>query len=50
MVEARKANSRLTAMLEQERTLRTVMENSHSWRLTRPLRALFALFGRAPRD
>jgi O-antigen biosynthesis protein len=50
MVEARKANSRLTAMLEQERTLRTVMENSPSWRLTRPLRALFALFGRAARD
>jgi hypothetical protein len=44
LVEARKGNARLTAMIEQERMLRAVLENSYSWQLTRPLRAVIALF------
>lgn len=44
LLEARKANSRSTALLEQERTLRAVMENSSSWQLTKPLRAMIAVF------
>jgi len=50
LVEARKANARITALLEQERMLRVLMENSPSWRLTKPLRALFALFRRDMRS
>ncbi len=44
LLEARKANARSTALWEQERTLRAVMENSFSWQLTKPLRAVIALF------
>jgi Methyltransferase domain len=50
LVEARKAYSRLTAIVEQERMLRAMLENSHSWRLTKPLRTLFGLFRRHARD
>jgi methyltransferase family protein len=50
LLEARKANSRITAMLEQERVLRTMMENSLPWRLTKPLRALISLLRPDARD
>ncbi|HEY3457596.1 MAG TPA: class I SAM-dependent methyltransferase [Bryobacteraceae bacterium] len=50
LVEARKANARITALMEQERMLRIVMENSYLWRLTKPLRVLFALFRRDVRS
>lgn len=50
LLEARKANSRITAVVEQERTLRVVMENSLSWQLTRPLRAVMALLRPDARD
>ena len=50
MVEARKANARLTAMVEQEKMLRVVMENSRSWQFTKPLRALFQIFRGGARD
>ncbi len=50
LVEARKANARITALMEQERMLRILMENSHSWRLTKPLRVFFALFRRNVRS
>ena len=50
LVEARKANARITALMEQERMLRVLMENSPSWRLTKPLRVLFALFRRDVRS
>lgn len=50
MVEARKANARLTAMVEQEKMLRMVMENSRSWQFTKPLRALFQIFRGGARD
>jgi hypothetical protein len=49
-IEARKAYSRLNAIVEQERMLRAMLENSHSWRLTKPLRTLFSLFRRNTRD
>jgi chromosome segregation ATPase len=44
LVEARKATSRAIALLEQEKMFRAAMENSPSWQLTKPLRALLALF------
>ena len=50
LLEARKANARITALMEQERMLRILMENSYSWRLTKPLRVFSALFRRNVRS
>jgi O-antigen biosynthesis protein len=50
LLEARKANSRISAVVEQERVLRTMMENSLPWRLTKPLRALISLLRPDARD
>ncbi|MGH9694744.1 MAG: hypothetical protein ACRD5Z_11410 [Bryobacteraceae bacterium] len=50
LLEARKANSRISAAVEQERVLRTMMENSLPWRLTKPLRALISLLRPDARD
>jgi len=50
LLEARKVNARISAVIEQEKMLRAVMENSLSWQLTRPLRAVIALFRPDARD
>jgi len=43
--ELRKLNARMAAALEEERTQRIQMEESGSWQLTKPIRAVTDLFG-----
>jgi len=50
LLEARKVNARISAVIEQEKMLRAVMENSLSWQLTKPLRAVITLFRPDARD
>ena len=45
LVELRKLNARMAAALEQERSVRTGMQDSSSWQLTKPFRAVGDLFG-----
>jgi chromosome segregation ATPase len=43
--ELRKLNTRMAAALEEERSMRIQMEESGSWQLTKPIRAVGDLFG-----
>jgi hypothetical protein len=43
--ELRKLNARMAAALEEERALRIQMQESGSWQLTKPIRAVGELFG-----
>jgi hypothetical protein len=43
--ELRKLNARMAAALEEERTARIQMQESGSWQLTKPIRAVGDLFG-----
>jgi hypothetical protein len=45
LTELRKLNARLAAALEEERSTRAVMQDSSSWQLTKPFRAVGDLFG-----
>jgi hypothetical protein len=43
--ELRKLNARMAAALEEERSMRIQMQESGSWQLTKPIRAVGELFG-----
>jgi hypothetical protein len=43
--ELRKLNARMAAALEEERSARIQMQESGSWQLTKPIRAVGDLFG-----
>ena len=45
LTETRKLNARLASSLEEERNIRVHMQESGSWQLTKPLRAVGGLFG-----
>jgi hypothetical protein len=45
LIELRKINARMAAALEQERAARANMQDSSSWQLTKPFRAVGELFG-----
>jgi len=45
LMELRKLNARMAAALEQERSARIQMQESGSWQLTKPIRAVGDLFG-----
>jgi hypothetical protein len=45
LVDLRKLNARMAAALDQERHARSTMEESSSWQLTKPLRAVTDIFG-----
>lgn len=50
LLEARKANSRLAATLDQERLRRAMMESTRSWQMTKPLRNVADLFKSSPKS
>jgi hypothetical protein len=45
LTELRKLNARMAAALEEERSTRVTMQDSSSWQLTKPFRAVGDLFG-----
>lgn len=45
LTELRKLNARMAAALEEERSVRATMQDSSSWQLTKPFRAVGDLFG-----
>jgi chromosome segregation ATPase len=45
LTELRKLNARMAAALDEERAARTHMQESGSWQLTKPIRAVGDLFG-----
>jgi hypothetical protein len=45
LIELRKLNARMAAALEHERSTRADMQDSSSWQLTKPFRAVGDLFG-----
>jgi hypothetical protein len=49
LVDVRKLNARMAAALDQERHARSTMEESSSWQLTKPLRAVTDIFGQRRR-
>jgi chromosome segregation ATPase len=49
MNSLRKANTRMATVIEEERLLRTAMEQSLSWRMTEPFRKVTGLFSQPRR-